>query len=515
VRPATPYLALSALSGFLVLSQEVLWFRLAGLSFRDQPTVFAHTLGWLLVGLAAGAWLGPRLLSRAAPLRLVAGSFAASAVLALAAPAVVARTLTESVSAGQASLHGLIAVLALVNGLAFPVLCHAAAEGGEAAGRSVGWMYFANVLGSTLGPLTVGFWVLDVLRTSQLVLALALGFVGAALVTLALEPRRSGRGLVGAAALGAALAAVHPLALDQLVERLVLGAEFDARGRGVRRVVETHSGVVSVVAAGKADVIYGDGVYDGHFSTSLSPDYNAVFRAYAAAALHPRPRRMLVVGLASGSWASVLALDTALEAMTIVEINRGYIDVVRDHPEQAALLRDPRVSIVIDDGRRWMARHPEERFDLIVVNTTFHWRAHSTHLLSREFFELARARLAPGGVLFFNATGSAQVMATAASVFQHHLLIYNSPVLSDAPLDASPEERRARLLRLARDGRPVFEGQEAQLEAVLRRIEPLPALATPPVTDDNMTVEFRPGRDRPSWVRLAHDWLEDRAAAGP
>ena len=49
------------------------------------------------------------------------------------------------------------------------------------------------------------------------------------------------------------------------------------------------------------------------------------------------------------------------------------------------MLHDPKVDIVIDDGRRWLNPPPDERFDVIVMNTTWHWRAHITDLLSTEF----------------------------------------------------------------------------------------------------------------------------------
>jgi spermidine synthase len=53
------------------------------------------------------------------------------------------------------------------------------------------------------------------------------------------------------------------------------------------------------------------------------------------------------------------------------------------------------------------------------MNTTFHWRAHVTNLLSRQFMDLVAARLAPGGLFAFNATGSPDVLATAAASFEH------------------------------------------------------------------------------------------------
>jgi spermidine synthase len=67
----------------------------------------------------------------------------------------------------------------------------------------------------------------------------------------------------------------------------------------------------------------------------------------------------------------------------------------------AGVVDHPKVRIEIDDARRWLVRNRERRFDVIVSNTTPHWRAHVTNLLSAEFLALAKSRLNPGGILFY------------------------------------------------------------------------------------------------------------------
>jgi spermidine synthase len=68
-------------------------------------------------------------------------------------------------------------------------------------------------------------------------------------------------------------------------------------------------------------------------------------------------------------------------------------------------------SEVIDDGRRWLVEYPQSRFDLVVMNTTFHWRAHAS-----DFLRLMRSHLSPGGMLYYNTTGSGEVLLTGATV---------------------------------------------------------------------------------------------------
>jgi spermidine synthase len=130
----------------------------------------------------------------------------------------------------------------------------------------------------------------------------------------------------------------------------------------------------------------------------------------------------------------VIANAPGLESFTIVEINPGYLELIARHPEVAPILVNPKVTIVIDDGRRWLLAHPDARFDVIVMNTTWHWRAHAGDLLSREFLELARARMSPGGLLFYNTTGSHDVWRTALTVYPYALRVVNFAAVSDSPV---------------------------------------------------------------------------------
>src|SRR5207249_4151190 len=143
---------------------------------------------------------------------------------------------------------------------------------------------------------------------------------------------------------------------------------------------------------------------------------------------------MLMIGLASGSWGQVLANHPQLEKLTIVEINPGYLQVIERYPAVAGLLRNPKVEVVIDDGRRWLVRNPEKTFDVIVMNTTFAWRAHTSNLLSVEFLRLIRRHLNQGGVHFYNTTYSGEAQLTGATVFAHALRVLSFIAVSDSPI---------------------------------------------------------------------------------
>ena len=112
------------------------------------------------------------------------------------------------------------------------------------------------------------------------------------------------------------------------------------------------------------------------------------------------------------------------------------------------LLTNPVVTLVVDDGRRWLNAAPDERYDLIVVNNSFHWRANATHLLSTEYFALIAERLAEDGVLYFNTTRSQEAMRTACTVFASGLRLGSFVAVGngDVRLDRTAYEAAARNL---------------------------------------------------------------------
>jgi len=92
------------------------------------------------------------------------------------------------------------------------------------------------------------------------------------------------------------------------------------------------------------------------------------------------------------------------------------------------------VTIVIDDGRRWLRANPGRRFDAIVSNTTFFFRANVTNLLSTEFLDLIKAHLKDGGVFFYNTTNSARVQRTGCLAFGDGARFFNHVVVSKTPI---------------------------------------------------------------------------------
>jgi spermidine synthase len=516
-------LLLAFATGYLSMSQEVLWFRALGYATAGRAEVFGWVLGAILTGIALGGLASARLCKRAEfPLfRASALMLVLSGSLFMFGFPIWAALQTGKGDYRLSLLFALICmmVVSALIGTVFPLACHLSiASNDRWVGRKMGWIYLANILGSTLGPLLTGFFALHYLSTSS-----NIRFVAAATVLVGIaiwradrrgtNPKRQAPRLALAIALLLCLGLVHRRMSNDLLAKLHYKSDFAKMGP-YERLVENRHGIIAVAQdelVDGGDVMFGGGVYDGRFNTDLGKDHNGIYRAYYAAVLRDSPKQVLMIGLATGSWARVVADYPTIEMLDIVEINPGYLTVLSDYPESASLTTDPKVRIHIDDGRRWLRRHPDRKFDAIIMNTTFHWRANATTILSKDFLLLAKQSLNDEGFIYLNPTGSDDVIRTAADVFRYVTPVGNVVAASDAPLPPSSHQLRERL-QLFNITRPTFPdtvtGRKRLTEFAERDLHDQGELFRARndlhvITDDNLWTEFK-GRKQ---VGTLHDYV--------
>jgi spermidine synthase len=499
VRLLTRGVLAAATTGFISLSYEILWFRAISFATGTNPTDFGILLGFYLSGLAVGGYLALpvcRREDRRGDPRYLRGTGAFLLAANLAGFLVLPAFAWLATGPGWVLGLPLLAAASAMLGTALPLISHFAVEPEGAIAGEVAAIYAANILGSVAGTLLTGYVLVNRWDTG-VIAGWLLGAGCLVSAVLLVQGRRRAPGLVGAAAAAVLVAGMAaPRVFDRYYDRLLYKRHFSSSPR-LAHVVENRNGIIAVTQDG---TVYGGGAYDGRISTSLLADRNKIERAYAIRALHPAAERTLMIGLSTGAWAQVLANDPAVRSLTIVEINPGYLSLIPQYPQVASLLANPKVKIVIDDGRRWLSRHPEQ-FDLIVSNTMQHWRAHASALLSREYVALVGAHLKPGGVYYFNATGSDEALKTAMTAFPYGLRYMSFVAVGTRPLALDSAVLRRAFGSARVDGKLVLD---QRVETDRRRLDELVGTAdvesrsaalarvagAPLVTDDNMYPEW-------------------------
>jgi len=135
-----------------------------------------------------------------------------------------------------------------------------------------------------------------------------------------------------------------------------------------------------------------------------------------AAVYCDNPESILVIGLAGGTVPSYLAHHYPEAHITSVDFDPAMLDVAKEY---FGFRETPRSTVAIQDGRVFL-RRSQERYDLIVVDA-FDGRNVPFHMATKEFLELCRRRLQPGGVFAANTPGAAglneRYLATFLEVF--------------------------------------------------------------------------------------------------
>jgi spermidine synthase len=425
-------LVVTALSGLTALGAEVVWTRLLSLLLGATVYTFSIILAVFLFGMAIGSSLGAaRARSSTDPARdLGLVQLALAATVAWAAFMLCASLPYWPVSAGLSRspwilfqldiVRCLWAILpaALLWGASFPLALAGAASRGQDPGRVVAGVYVANTLGAIVGSLGFTFWIIPqfgVQAAGQVLIGLAAAAGLLLLVQAAWSPGTPRRyalpataGLVVVVVLALRLVGGVPPLPGGLVAfgrslAFRLGAA-DARTNAavplpeILYVGQGMSEFVAVSDDGRSRLFSVSGKIEA--STSLKDMRLQRMLGHLPAVLHSRPRSVLIVGFGSGATSGAFTLYPEMERIVICEIEPLIPRVVSRYFADANynVVSDPRVRIVYDDARHFMLT-TREKFDLITSDPIHPWVKGSAALYSREYFDLVRKHLSPGGLV--------------------------------------------------------------------------------------------------------------------
>jgi spermidine synthase len=112
------------------------------------------------------------------------------------------------------------------------------------------------------------------------------------------------------------------------------------------------------------------------------------------------PKKVLVIGCGAGVTAGAVSIEPRLERQVIAEIEPLVPRVVSEYfsEHNFAVVENPKVEVHIDDARHYLFT-TDEKFDAITSDPLDPWVKGAAMLYTREFFELVKQRLNPGGVV--------------------------------------------------------------------------------------------------------------------
>ncbi len=425
------------LSSFASLALESVWTRHLCIFFGAQIFTFAFVLFGYLLGLFIGGGAYAKFSARGvAPTKLLRGGLLLAAVAVAATLPFLDRLPVPQVELLLAFgvthanflltsglvIVGLVLLPAIGFGLVFPAVVDLLSRDGRRVGASVGLAYVVNTLGTTLGSLGAGFWLVPMLGTQRtlevavLLIAAALALSGPAATMIRGAPTvvPVARRRVPALLLPVLFLAVlvlprwnwklahamyvkDPISfLDRYrrgaVEKTMAGYQLIYFKEGTEATVsvcEFKGGLRSLYVNGKPD------------ASNVGEDMIAQrLLALIPALFHPDPKRALVIGVGSGTTVATLkrfpfeTIDAAEISPEVGEAAQLKFKDINDD-----FTADPRVRLRLDDGRNFLRFQPPESYDVIISEPSNPWMAGVSALFTDEFFADVYAKLKPGGVV--------------------------------------------------------------------------------------------------------------------
>ncbi len=421
------------LSGLSALGAEVVWTRLLSLMLGASVYTFSIILAVFLVALGAGSSAGAYIARSSRPRTALAWSQLLLTLGVAWAAFMIARALpfwpiNPSLSPSPWITFQLdvvrvaVAVFpaAVLWGASFPLALAAVVGPSDDAGRLVGRVYAANTVGAILGSALFSVVVVPHWGTrhgEQLLIAISLAsamVVFAAVrraraVEAANErdaqrpsgwvPRPAGT-LLAVAGAAAAIACV--IAVPNVPDGLVAYGRFLPTYTNQPKYLYVGEGINSSIAVSEEP----SGVRNFHVAgkveaSSLPQDMRLQrMLGHLSAMLTRTPRTVLVVGFGAGVTAGSFVTQPGVEKIVICEIEPLIPRVVSTYftRQNYDVTADPRVQIVYDDARHYILT-TKEKFDVITSDPIHPWVKGAATLYTKEYFELVKEHLNPGGVV--------------------------------------------------------------------------------------------------------------------
>lgn len=551
-----PVAAAMGLAGFASLAFEVAWTRLMALMLGASVYAFSVMLLAFLFGIAIGGklggWLGDMVMRR---------SGQSGVLMALAAVEVGVALLSyfmmylypelpfwyvglfdwlqaEGRPGAMWTVSLMLAALvmtppAVLMGIAFPVAVRAVVGHEDKLGGPVGAIYGINTWGGVLGAFLAGFVFLPNLQVQGTIFVACLANLLAAALVAGHAARDTGRSWVWASPLGIVAFALlyatskppwDPMLMTAGMYQYVSHFENHSRS-GIRSyAVEAYdllyyreglSSVVTVAQNEDSENIWlaNNGKVDASTTTDMPTQ---VLCSLLPMQFSDNPEHVLVIGLASGVTAGAVTTHPQVKKLEVVELEPAIEEAARifgDRGFNHEVLDDPRTELIANDGRNHVLLAEPGTYDVIVSEPSNPWITGVSNLFTREFFELGKSRLKPGGVWSqwvqmygMDSEDVRTLLGTFADTYEY-VLVYATIEEADLVLIGSDEpiqpslDAAENLLRFPSVSDELgLVGVEEPFDLVALFTLDQDAIAElsdgyPRNTDDNMRIEYRAPRN--------------------
>ncbi len=383
-------------SGGVLLSLEIVASRVLAPYFGNSIYVWGSLIGVFLTALSLGYASGGRLADR----HPTASVFASVVFLAglltvpipwLAAPVlerIAASTIIPPELKPLTSAIVLFGAPSIVMGMVSPFAVRLRADAIGTMGQTAGNLYALSTVGSIAGTLATSFVLINYVGVRTLI-----HLLGFALLVIALLGWVSARRPV-TAAVGAGLTALLAVGVERTAAAAPAALVY-SRDTVYHRITVWDDGPLRYL---KLDNFTHTGIdrTEPRRTVYSYADYLHLPRLFVA-----DPTRVFLIGLGGGTVPTRWVADYPSVTMDVAEIDP---EVVTAAERYFGLEPGARMRVTAEDGRHHL-RRSDTRYDVILIDACL-IDAIPFHLATREFFTLARSRLAPGGMVAMNVIGA-------------------------------------------------------------------------------------------------------------
>lgn len=436
-------LAIFAVSGFCAMAYEVIWTKLLGLIVGPTTYSFTIVLVTFILGLGLGSiifgWLADKVKQ---PIWLLITTQVASALLVLVVSQLLGNsqfffaklifnfqnhfTLLNFTKAAVLFFFMVLPTLCL--GATFPLVGKIYTQSASMVGSSLGFAYMVNTVGAVLGSFCAGFLLIPLVGKEKglsLVIGLQL-LIPLVVALIILVKNREGilkkSFLFAAMLVGLVLCFYLPVwnrhGLSQGKYHRFESYKAALQRYGWWKSLIHGYEIMDQLVSGEL-VYYGDGI--GGFTTvteytnalgredySLSNSGKAdassfgdmptqTLSAHFPMLLHPHPKTVMVLGLASGITSGEVLLYP-VDKLDILEISNEVVAASNFfRPWNNNVLTDPRTKMIVQDGRAHL-QLTNQKYDVIISEPSNPWMAGLSALFTYDFFSLAKNSLNDEGV---------------------------------------------------------------------------------------------------------------------